>query len=274
MSDHQETLAQVVKRIDTSFDKIKQYNEKADQYRISAGKQLVELQTRIEKGEVGPGVKWWSWYAQNFKNRTRRDASRVMALARADDPEAAAEEERTKAREGMQRTRAANNGAMTNVSHAPQPGTDANDQSHWTEADYAAQIVRGVVEDVRELEGEVADLDLVRELIFRDLPFALGLERPEPSAIEPPKKPRGRPPGSKNKLKEPPQPAPVTNSPVTTGNDVPTDDSAEAMKKKFEEAEASSASPEPATAAEFTDDDLRNPNHPLHRPAPEQTVQP
>ena len=31
MSDHQETLAQVVKRIDTSFDKIKQYNEKADQ---------------------------------------------------------------------------------------------------------------------------------------------------------------------------------------------------------------------------------------------------
>ena len=46
MSEHQETLAQVVKRIDTSFDKIKQYSEKADQYRISAGKQLVELQAR------------------------------------------------------------------------------------------------------------------------------------------------------------------------------------------------------------------------------------
>ena len=28
MSDHQETLAQVVKRIEVSFDKIKQYSEK------------------------------------------------------------------------------------------------------------------------------------------------------------------------------------------------------------------------------------------------------
>ena len=82
MSEHQETLAQVVERIETSFDKIKQYREKADQYRISAGKQLVELQARIEAGEAGTNVKWWGWYAANFKNRTRRDAQRVMALAR------------------------------------------------------------------------------------------------------------------------------------------------------------------------------------------------
>jgi hypothetical protein len=67
MSEHQETLAQVVKRIDTSFDKIKQYSEKADQYRISAGKQLVELQARIEAGEAGKGVKWWVWYAANLR---------------------------------------------------------------------------------------------------------------------------------------------------------------------------------------------------------------
>ena len=98
MSDHQETLAQVVKRIDTSFDKLKQYSEKADQYRSSAGKQLVELRARIEAGEAGKGVKWWAWYAANFKNRTRRDAQRVMALARSDDPGAAAEEERAKNR--------------------------------------------------------------------------------------------------------------------------------------------------------------------------------
>jgi hypothetical protein len=53
MSDHQEALAQVVKRIEVSFDKIQQYSEKTDQYRISAGKQLVELQVRIEAGEAG-----------------------------------------------------------------------------------------------------------------------------------------------------------------------------------------------------------------------------
>jgi hypothetical protein len=100
MSEHQETIAQTVRRIEVSFDKIKQYSEKADQYRISAGKQLVELKVRIEAGEAGKGVKWWAWYAENF-NRTRRDAQRVMALANADDPEKAAEEERTKARDGM-----------------------------------------------------------------------------------------------------------------------------------------------------------------------------
>jgi hypothetical protein len=101
MSDHRETLAQVVKRIEVSFDKIKSYGEKVDQYRISAGKQLVELKARIEAGEDGEGVKWWSWYAEHFKNRTRRDAQKVMKLASADDPEAAAEEERTKSRDGM-----------------------------------------------------------------------------------------------------------------------------------------------------------------------------
>jgi len=98
MSEHQESLAQVVKRIEVSFDKIKQYSEKTNQYRISVGKQLVELQARIEAGEAGKGIKWWAWYAANFRNRTRRDAQRVMALARSDDPGAAAEEERAKNR--------------------------------------------------------------------------------------------------------------------------------------------------------------------------------
>ena len=48
MSDHQESLKQVVAQIEASFVKIKTYGEKVDQFRISAGKQLVELQARIE----------------------------------------------------------------------------------------------------------------------------------------------------------------------------------------------------------------------------------
>src|SRR6516225_7098388 len=119
MSEHQETLKQAVARIEASFVNIKSYGDKVDQFRISAGKQLVELQARIEAAEAGKGVKWWAWYAENFKNRTRRDAQRVMALANADDPEKAAEEERTKARDGMAAHR--KRVAATNVSREAPP---------------------------------------------------------------------------------------------------------------------------------------------------------
>jgi hypothetical protein len=101
MSEHQDSLDQTVKRIEASFAKIESYGKKVDDFRISAGKQLVELQARIEAGEAGSGVKWWHWYAEHFKNRTRRDATKVTALARADDPDAAAEEEREKNRKSV-----------------------------------------------------------------------------------------------------------------------------------------------------------------------------
>ena len=52
-------------------------------------------------GEAGKGVKWWVWYAEHFKDRTRRDAQRVMKLARSDDPDAAAAEEREKNRKAV-----------------------------------------------------------------------------------------------------------------------------------------------------------------------------
>ena len=166
MSEHQETLTQVVKRIEASFDKIKHYGEKADQYRISAGKQLVELQARIEAGEAGKGVKWWGWYAANFKNRSRRDAQRVMALARSDDPGAAAEEERAKNRAAVAAHRKRAGEAE------PQPGGTTYSKSQeyrLTEDDYAAQIVRDVEAEIANLENVVDDPDLLRELILQKL---------------------------------------------------------------------------------------------------------
>ena len=60
-----------------------------------------DLRARVDAGEAGKGMKWWSWYGEHFQNRSRRDAERVMGLASSDDPQAAADEERTKAREGM-----------------------------------------------------------------------------------------------------------------------------------------------------------------------------
>ena len=267
MSDHQETLAQVVKRIDTSFDKIKQYSEKTDQYRISAGKQLVELQARIEAGEAGTNVKWWGWYAANFKNRTRRDAQRVMALARSDDPGVAAEKERAKNRAAVAAHRKRAGEA------APQPGGTTSSKSQeyrLTEDDYAAQIVRDVEAAIANLEDVVDDPDLLRELILQKLAVTFkdgeGVGRsaaaikssPEPA----PAKKRGRPPGSKNKPKEAAasEPAPATDAPAAptttaVGNGVDPEDSAKER-------------------GAYYDDDLSNPNHPLHRPAPDQAVQP
>jgi hypothetical protein len=261
MSEHQKTFAHVVKRIDTSFDKINQYSEKADQYRISAGKQLAELQARIEAGEAGKGVKWWVWYAANFKNRTRRDAQRVMALARSDDLGAAAEKERAKNRAAVAAHRKRAGEAE------PQPGGTTYSKSQecrLTEDDYAAQIVRDVEAEIANLENVVDDRNLLRELTLQKLALAFkdgeGVERsaaaiessPEPAPV----KKRGRPPGSKNKLKEAPAtdaPAAPTTTAVDNGGDP--EDSAKERRAYY-------------------DDDLSNPNHPLHRPAPDQAVQP
>jgi hypothetical protein len=233
MSDHQETLAQVVKRIEVSFDKIKTYGEKVDQYHISAGKQLFELQARIEAGEDGEGVKWWSWYAEHFKNRTRRDAQKVMKLARADDPEAAAEEERTKARDGMAAHR--QRVAASNVSRDPQPASPPKEY-RLTQKEYAEQIVRDVEREIANLDDQGLDLDLVRELILSKLKISFnGGDSAEETAEqrkalyqamegsdETPKR-RGRPPGSKNKPKEPtPEPV-VESSAAPTDNDTSAD---------------------------------------------------
>jgi hypothetical protein len=266
MSGHQESLKQVIARIEASFVKIKSYGEKVDQFRISAGKQLVELQARIEAGEAGKSVKWWAWYAENFKNRTRRDAQRVMALARADNPEEAAEEERANNRAAVAayRKRAAE--------AEPQPGgaTYSKSQEYrLTEDDYAAQIVRNVEAEIANLEGEVDDPDLLRELILQKLTLAFkGGESAEQTAAaiesspEPaPAKRRGRPPGSKNKPKEAaPTPEPEV---ARAGNDVDMEATAEKRKADAAAAEAAPAPEGDLTVPAF-----------LRREPPEQPVQP
>jgi hypothetical protein len=251
MSEHQETIAQTVRRIEVSFDKIKQYSEKADQYRISAGKQLVELKVRIEAGEAGKGVKWWAWYADHFKNRSRRDAQRVMALANADNPEDAAEEEREKNREAKAAQRERE--ARTDVSRTPA-------DPRMTEEDYAAQMVQDALASFKELRDVVDDHDLLRELFLQKVTFAFkGEDSPEDSAgarktlyaraeeeesapvPSPEKKPRGRPPGSKNRPKASDTPTP---EPARARNDADTNATAEARKAAAAAAEA--AGPEPA----------------------------
>jgi len=101
-----ETISEMVNEIHRQFDHALSSEKKAYSSRIYAGQLLNALRKRIEAGEEGDGVKWWEWYGIKFV-RSRRDAERVMKMARAENPEVAAEEERAKAREGMQAGRSA-----------------------------------------------------------------------------------------------------------------------------------------------------------------------
>jgi hypothetical protein len=96
-------------------------DNKARKYRIEAGKELLQLRARIEAGEAGVGVQWWQWYESKFV-RSRRDAERVMALARDADPDAALERERERNREHQRSSRAAR--AATDVSRSKEPSED------------------------------------------------------------------------------------------------------------------------------------------------------
>lgn len=107
------SLREAVVRINQKFEQALDSDRKTERCRLAAGQMLVELRKRIESGEAGPGVEWWRWYEDSGFVRSRKDAEKVMKLASANDPEAAHEEEKAKAREGMRRTRAA---AAANVS--------------------------------------------------------------------------------------------------------------------------------------------------------------
>ena len=71
-----------------------------------------------------------------------------MALARSDDPDVAAEEEREKNREvkALQRKREAD--------ERPQPGTRSDSQT-WNEEDVAAAVVRDIEHELVARESDV-----------------------------------------------------------------------------------------------------------------------
>jgi Protein of unknown function (DUF3102) len=66
----------------------------AQAHRVRAGFELIAVRKRIPEGE------WEAWCAENI-HRSQREIRRLMALAGADDPEAAAEKERSETRERM-----------------------------------------------------------------------------------------------------------------------------------------------------------------------------
>jgi hypothetical protein len=105
------TLNEMVNEIHRQFAEAMRCDKKAYSSRIYAGQLLLELRARIEAGEAGDGVNWWDWYATKFV-RSRKDAEKVMRLAREDDPEAAHEEEKAAQRQRMNQLNAERRGAQ------------------------------------------------------------------------------------------------------------------------------------------------------------------
>jgi hypothetical protein len=58
--------------------------------RILIGKTLLEMRERVEAGEAG-AITWWDWYEGNIRVRSRRDAERLMEIARQKNPTVAYE---------------------------------------------------------------------------------------------------------------------------------------------------------------------------------------
>jgi ribosome modulation factor len=95
VSDTKLTLAGLGGRINKCLATADQFAEKALSERIAAGRLLLIAQQRVQLGETNLG--WEHWCKENVK-RSLGDIRKLLALGRADDPEAAQEAERARNR--------------------------------------------------------------------------------------------------------------------------------------------------------------------------------
>jgi len=76
----------------------------ADNQRLIAARLLLEAEALFRTGVAG-GMTWAEWCEKNT-GRSARDCRRLMAIARADDPVKALEEERARSRQSARQSRA------------------------------------------------------------------------------------------------------------------------------------------------------------------------
>jgi hypothetical protein len=88
------SLDAAVLRIHQKWQRVVDTEQKARSARVECGMELLALRARIEGGEAGE-ISWWSYYEQKF-TRSRADAEKVMAIASAENPQAAHEAAKAK----------------------------------------------------------------------------------------------------------------------------------------------------------------------------------
>jgi len=117
------SLDEAVVDIHKEFQRVVDARGKLVAARIRCGVKLLALKARIEAGEAGV-IDWWAWYDTKFA-RDRRDAERVMAIAAAQNPEAAHEDEMAATRERMRALRARPVSSSRERKHRPSASHEA-----------------------------------------------------------------------------------------------------------------------------------------------------
>ena len=244
------TSDDICREINACSTKLAQVEKKAQDWRDTRRQYLQELKDKF------PDV--WLKEVKEKCNIGRAMAYRILQLP---PPEKSSE----------------NNGSESTSRQAEYSSEEKAEQQEERPRDIAIRLSRKAPETPEELAADAMllvesfleqyqiDLQLTRAALIHMLTEAQKANVIEgEAAVEesPPAKKRGRPPGSKNKPKEAaaPEPALATDAPAAptttaVGNGVDPEDSAKER-------------------GAYYDDDLSNPNHPLHRSAPDQAVQP
>jgi hypothetical protein len=105
--DHMLTWEQHNTEASRLEDEASKHDEAALDERAQAGVKLVQLRFQVEAN----GERWWRWFEANESRFQvqRREVERLLKIGRADDPQAALDDDRAKARDGMAKSRATNN---------------------------------------------------------------------------------------------------------------------------------------------------------------------
>jgi hypothetical protein len=141
---HRYTLDELVIQINGHMYDANNAIARANRLRLKVGMKLLELRERVEAGEAGE-ISWWDWFEQRrvdgpFLLRSRKDAERLMRIARAEDPESALEEDNAKARERMRKQRDGANKA--DVRSKTEPDADEPVEEPDTDEEMDERIAR------------------------------------------------------------------------------------------------------------------------------------
>jgi len=134
------SVIEAAHNISIKFAKVDNAHSKARSLRVEIGFELIDLKRRVDAGEaakVGEPEEFWAWIKMRV-NRSVQDMRKCIALAKAKDPEAAAEQEREGTRERMKEYR--------QRAHSARPAQVES----FDRVERAQNLVRSMSEDERE----------------------------------------------------------------------------------------------------------------------------